>query len=293
MVLFKDIYIMNKNFTECRTKLITNRQINDARISFAIGAKNKYWEQNRTITISFIGGTTPQINLVKKCIDELMEFVNLKFTYLPNKADRVDRGDVRISFVAGDGSWSYLGTDALYISKQQATMNFGWLHKTFPTDVGTIKHELTHMIGAKHEHQFPKGITFILDEIKKDLPHWSDSDIIHNIIRQANPKEIDSTKEIDLNSIMLYAFPARWNKERISTRQNTDWSKLDRAFWSSIYPKKENNVFKDLIKKVYSDKNIFKLLKNTHKEVADILNISTEGKEQTIIKNIKDELFKN
>jgi hypothetical protein len=34
---------------------------------------------------------------------------------------------IRISFSADEGSWSYIGTDCLGIEKTEPTMNFGWL----------------------------------------------------------------------------------------------------------------------------------------------------------------------
>jgi len=272
---------MLKDYSECTVKTL---KPDNSKIARAIGTRSKYWQEGRTISVSFMGGTQPQIDLVKQGISQLMGFINLRFVYV------VDHGDIRISFVEGGGSWSYLGTDAKYVPKSSPTMNFGWLHPSTPTDIGTVKHELTHMIGANHEHQFPNGITFILEEIKKDLQHWTDQDIINNIIRQSDPSKVDTTEDLDLNSIMLYAFPARWNKEGISTKVNTDWSLEDRKFWSNIYPKKDK--YKEALQRVYADKNIVDLLKSTHTAVANILGASYEGREQEVIKNIKHEISK-
>ena len=213
-----------RDFTICQTK--KNNVKSD--VLNAVGHFDKYWSNGQVIKYAFMGGTTQQRKLVTMGINDL-DFINLKFW----ETTDVNIAEVRIAFTPG-GSWSYLGIDCLQIPSSSPTMNFGWLHKTNPTDIGTVKHELTHMIGAGHEHQFPNGITFILDEIKKDIPNWSDDEIIHNIINQSKAGTVDTTLDIDLNSIMLYAFPARWNKEGISTKQNNDWSNKDKEFWSNI-----------------------------------------------------------
>lgn len=56
-------------------------------------------------------------------------------------------GDVVVDFDPGKGSWSLIGTDCLSADKSNGaqTVNYGWL------DVGTITHEMGHMLGMIHE----------------------------------------------------------------------------------------------------------------------------------------------
>ena len=70
-----------------------------------------------------------------------------------SKAD----AQVRIGFVQGDGSWSYVGRDVLLDLPESdpRTMNFGW-DLTEPGD-DTAIHEVGHTLGLQHEHQNPKS----------------------------------------------------------------------------------------------------------------------------------------
>lgn len=47
------------------------------------------------------------------------------------------------------GSWSYIGTDALHLPKESASMNLGFV------DAATVMHEFGHALGLIHEHQSP------------------------------------------------------------------------------------------------------------------------------------------
>ena len=49
----------------------------------------------------------------------------------------------------GQGSWSYLGTDATRVPKESFTMNLGFV------DRSTVLHEFGHSLGLIHEHQSP------------------------------------------------------------------------------------------------------------------------------------------
>ena len=52
-------------------------------------------------------------------------------------------------FLLGQGSWSYLGTDATRVPKESFTMNLGFV------DRPTVLHEFGHSLGLIHEHQSP------------------------------------------------------------------------------------------------------------------------------------------
>ena len=84
----------------------------------------------------------------KKVVRERIQpFVGLKFVFVPQG------GNVRVSFNPHGGAYSLVGTDCLK-SKEQSTMNLGWL------DAGTIMHEFGHVLGMIHEHQNPRENLF-------------------------------------------------------------------------------------------------------------------------------------
>jgi len=62
--------------------------------------------------------------------------------------------ELRIGFMPGDGSWSYLGRDCLLVPQGERTMNFGWDLRT-SYGRSTARHEIGHALGMPHEHQNP------------------------------------------------------------------------------------------------------------------------------------------
>ena len=71
---------------------------------------------------------------------------------------------IRISFKE-EGSWSYLGKDALQIAAGKPTMNYGWLTPDSQDQEYSrvVLHEFGHALGAIHEHQAP-GVTIPWDK---------------------------------------------------------------------------------------------------------------------------------
>lgn len=197
----------------------------------AISTKGKHWTIGDTIDIAFIGGTTKQRLFVRKYANEWLEYANLRFNWdVP-----LNKSDVRISFKEGMGSWSYVGTDALFVNQNQPTMNFGWL------DVSVVLHEFGHMLGLKHEHQHPEsGIEWDTKQVYRDLSgppnNWGKNQIYTNVLEKLSIQNITFTS-FDMDSIMLYFFPKSWTKNGISFKRNTKLSKLDKQHIAEIYPK--------------------------------------------------------
>jgi len=213
----------------------------------AIALKSKVWPQLAHIRISFMGGTEYQRNLVRTVVTQTyLPYINLQLEF-------VDKGgDVRVSFNTKEGSWSFLGTDALHIDPKKPTMNLGWLDD--PPEVstpdgpvccyGVIKHEFGHCLGAfLHEHQSPHaGIDWdkrvVIRELSGGANSWTREEIETNMFQRYDHDEIAGT-EYDPKSIMHYFFPKSWvrgKSKNLRFTPNQDLSEQDKYFLRLQYP---------------------------------------------------------
>jgi hypothetical protein len=197
----------------------------------AISPVRKQWVNGSTIRIRFLGGTAAQQKLVRDIAPEWTKHANLKFVFTEDA-----RAEIRVSFDANDGAWSYVGTDNSEIPLQAATLNLGW------QDRAVILHEFGHMIGLAHEHQNPKGGLIWNEEIViRDLEgppnYWDEATIRHNVLDKYTADQILGT-EFDPSSIMLYAFPDNWTQNPGGTHENSSLSPMDIDFVKSaqMYP---------------------------------------------------------
>ncbi len=198
----------------------------------AIAPIGKTWMNGTTLRVRFQGGTKNQKEIARAQAGWWSEVTNLKFAF-----DDAPAAEIRIAFDENDGAWSFVGTDCRSIPNNQPTMNLGFL------DGGTAAHEFGHAIGLAHEHQNPAGgIQWNEDAVIRDLSgppnNWDAQTIRHNVLRKYSADQINGTT-FDAKSIMLYAFPANWTLNGISTPSNDVLSDLDKTFvvGTKMYPK--------------------------------------------------------
>jgi hypothetical protein len=115
--------------------------------------REKLWDIGANIRIKFINGEHSVQQKVKNYATQWMNYANLNSIF-------VEDGDaeIRIAFEP-DGSWSYIGRDALEIPQNEPTMNYGWLTPESPEEEYSrvVLHEFGHALGAIHEHQNPQA----------------------------------------------------------------------------------------------------------------------------------------
>jgi hypothetical protein len=199
---------------------------------------SKKWAQNRTLKVSFLGGTATVRKRVQEHADKWSEHVNIKLSFASGGPS-----EVRISFNPTDGSWSYMGTDNLTIPASRPTMNFGWLKDDSdePTYTSVVLHEFGHLLGCIHEHQSAGGrIKWNEPKVIQDCWEkmgWPEKQVREQIFERYAVSKTQFTK-LDRSSIMMYPFPASWTLDGFSTPWNVALSATDIRFMKGVYPRK-------------------------------------------------------
>jgi serralysin len=200
------------------------------------------WQPGTRIRVRFLEGAPDLRARVRAVAEEWTGpgMANLRFQFL----DESDAGDadIRIGFVQGDGSWSYLGTVCQQIPASEQTMNYGWLTPDSDDDElhRVVTHEFGHALGLIHEHQNPdKPISWNRDAVIADLSgppnNWDPETIENNIFKRYDQTEV-ATTPTDPDSIMMYPIPATWTTDGFSVGLNTNLSDADRRFIAGAYP---------------------------------------------------------
>ena len=192
---------------------------------------NSIWKNGRTLKVAFLGGTATQQTDARKAAAEVELYANLRFDFGAPAAD----SDIRIKFDAGDGAWSMVGTDALGVAKNQATMNLGF------NQAGTYVHEFMHAVGAIHEHQHPEaGIRWneaaVYAYYAGSPNFWDKATTKHNVL-DTYSRTLTQHSTFDPKSIMLYPIDKRLTLDGFSVGWNGEMSDTDKAWLGKVYPK--------------------------------------------------------
>jgi len=192
----------------------------------------KRWINGSTLRVRFMGGTAAQQARVIEQARWWTEHANLRFEF-NNASD----AEIRIAFNPNDGAWSNVGTDCRLVPLNEPTMNLGFM------DGGTVAHEFGHAIGLGHEHQNPSGglqwnEAVVIRDLGGPPNFWAPDQVRFNVLEKYSTDQIRGTT-FDPDSIMLYAFPASWTRNGISTRENEVLSALNKSFIASMngYPR--------------------------------------------------------
>ena len=197
------------------------------------------WDVGEKINIRFLGGTPALQERVKSVAKEWTKLANVTFNFV-----KTAPSDIRIAFMEGKGSWSYLGNMCRRIDEPEPTMNYGWLKDGSPEAElrRVVLHEFGHALGMIHEHQNPKngGIDWNRAAVRRDLSgppnNWDDATIENNMFAKYAPGALAAT-DVDPKSIMMYPIPKAWTNDGTSADLNSELSDKDKQFIATNYPK--------------------------------------------------------
>ena len=205
----------------------------------------KLWKPGRTLRVRFLDGEPQVQNRLESFAHQWSDYANIKFDF---GAD--PNAEIRISF-AQAGSWSYIGTDALSIPKNQPTMNFGWLTMATPNDEYSrvVIHEFGHALGCIHEHQnpatdIPWNKEAVYDYYAGPPNNWTRMQTDINLFTRYSAT-LTQFSQFDPESIMLYPIPNEFTIGDFEVGWNRVLSSADKQFVATLYPgvvKRENEL---------------------------------------------------
>lgn len=199
----------------------------------------KRWQNGRTLRVWFDGAEGGVVERVKPYFLEWTKHANIGFEFVSDRSI----AEVRVGFVEGAGSWSYLGTDNLTIPEDEHTMNLGWLSPEESEEEfrRVALHEVGHALGAIHEHQNPSGgIPWDRDAVIRYYSgppnNWNLETIENNLFRRYSESQTNFT-DFDRLSIMAYPVPNEFTRGDYFVPFNTNLSEQDKRFMGWYYPK--------------------------------------------------------
>ena len=199
----------------------------------------KYWKIGGVhLTVGFLDGPSAALRArIVRHMNAWAATANVRF-----HQSKVSP-QVRIARTAGDGYWSYLGTDILSIAADQPTMNLDSFTMSTPESEfhRVVRHETGHTIAFPHEHMRRELVNRI-DRAKAiafygQTQGWDKQTVIEQVLTPIEDLQLLATPTADMNSIMCYQIPGSITKDGKPIVGGLDIDPIDFAFAGSIYPK--------------------------------------------------------
>jgi hypothetical protein len=196
----------------------------------------KTWANGTRLWIAFLDGDAGMHQTVRDVAPEWTEHANLHFDFDAEPIDAI----IRISFEKGQGSWSYIGRDAMSVMPLEATMNLdpSWAEEQIRVAVLVY---FGHTIGLLKEHQNPNAaIPWNEEAVYRGFagpPTYWDRDRIDFVM--FNKWSLGLSKPYDRDSIMHIPILNDWTIGDFEVEQPTKLSQGDKDYVGRLYPKIE------------------------------------------------------
>ncbi len=150
-------------------------------------------------------------------------------------------GQIRISFVAGDGNWSEIGSRAKNVADDAATMNLD-IDGISSTSIvrRIVMHEAGHCLGLVHEHM-RQPLVDKIDPVRAiqhfaNLNGWSEAETRRQVLTPIADADLLHDGGPDPDSIMAYFIPGSITTDGQPILGSTRPSARDIAFVARLYP---------------------------------------------------------
>jgi hypothetical protein len=202
-----------------------------------VALKRCLWKPGRILRARFLDGDPRVQAKVITVAKEWEKYANIKYEF-----GQDPNAEIRISFIADSGSWSFCGTDCLTIPMNKPTMNLGWLQVNTANEEynRVVIHEFGHSLGLAHEHQNPAtNIPWNKPAVYRAYAgppnNWTPDKVDANLFQTYAVDQTQYT-EFDRQSIMLYPIPKELTDGAFEVGWNTRLSDIDKSFITSLYP---------------------------------------------------------
>lgn len=252
-----------------------------------VAHKHRVWEKD-TLLVYFMGGSPQLQATVLFVAQEITKYCNVRLL----RTEQQSKSDIRISF-ENSGSWSYVGTDNLHVSKSQPTMNFGWLEDGMTMQSTTLRaavlHEFGHAVGLEHEHQHPDaGIPWDKPKVYEFYARhgWTRQMVDNNIFARFD-RNLTQFTRYDAMSIMHYPVQNELTVGDFEVNWRTELSQTDKHFLAELYPY-EHDVYLPLVAgsgrsaQVLARTRMRRTPGIRNKPEGDVVRIATIGEQFTI-----------
>lgn len=199
--------------------------------------RTKMWTVGQVIRVKFMDSLSNTLRLrIEKAAREWELYANVRLQFV-----RRGKAEIRIGLNPREGSWSYMGRDALYLDSLSKTMNFGWFNDRTPDYEirRTTLHEFGHALGLIHEHQNPlQNIQWDVEKVYTyyaQTQGWSRQDVDQNLFRKYSSTQTQFCR-YDPLSIMHYSVPKQLTLDGFEVRWNFQLSAEDKSFIGRMYP---------------------------------------------------------
>lgn len=201
-------------------------------------ATKRYWgPKGAKLTYGFDEPTSVEMrNKIGKYANLWSKTGNVEFVWSASSPQ------IRITF-AGDGYWSYLGTDILQIPAGQPTMCLqGFTVRTPDAEwERVVPHEFGHTLGFVHEHLREELIRRLSREktiaYMKRRYGWDSATTIAQVLTPVTEQSLMGTPTADQESVMCYTLPGECTVDGRPIIGGKAIDSIDENFIARIYPK--------------------------------------------------------